>query len=186
MAFLILHGWQGSGPGHWQSWLAERLRSEGERVSYPDLPEPDAPRLDRWLEALDREVAREPDGLVVLCHSLACVLWLHHAHRGAPSSLAERVLLVAPPSPSASLPGVQGFFPLSVEPEEVGRAAGTTLVVAADDDPYCPEGAARLYGEPLELPVHVVAGGGHLNMDAGYGPWPAAERWCLAEHGFEN
>src|SRR5437763_10109289 len=107
MSFLILHGWQGSGPRHWQSWLATRLRERGERVSYPQLPEPDAPRLDRWLDALEQALAREPGGLAVLCHSLACVLWLQHAHRSAVAS-AERVLLVAPPSPSAELPGVQG------------------------------------------------------------------------------
>jgi uncharacterized protein len=154
-------------------------------VSYPDLPEPDTPRLDRWLETLDRELAREPDGLVVLCHSLACVLWLHHAHAGG-SPTAARVLLVAPPSPSASLPGVDGFFPLSVEPSEVAGAARSSLIVATDDDPYCPEGAQRLYGEPLELAVHVISGGGHLNTDAGYGPWPDVERWCLTEHGFED
>ena len=26
---LILHGWQGSGPDHWQSWLAGRLTAAG-------------------------------------------------------------------------------------------------------------------------------------------------------------
>jgi predicted alpha/beta hydrolase family esterase len=178
MSFLILHGWQGSGPRHWQTWLAQRLGVRGERVSYPELPEPDTPRLDRWLEALGGELAREPSGLVVLCHSLACVLWLHHA-RLAEGRQAERVLLVAPPSPSAELPGVKGFFPLAVEPDQVARAAGSTEIVAADDDPYCPEGAERLYGEPLDVPVRVIDGGGHLNTDAGYGPWPDVERWCL-------
>lgn len=182
VSFLILHGWQGSGPEHWQSWLAGRLRESGERVSYPRLPEPDAPRLDRWLDALEAELPREPGGMVVLCHSLACVLWLQHARRSASTS-AERVLLVAPPSPSAELPGVQGFFPLAVEPEDVARAAGSTQIVASDDDPYCPEGAERLYGEPLELPVCKVERGGHLNPDAGYGPWPALERWCLRAPG---
>jgi uncharacterized protein len=188
MSFLILHGWQGSGPGHWQTWLAGRLRERGERVSYPDLPEPDTPRLDRWREALDLELGREPGGLVVLCHSLACVLWLQHARVTHGYPRAERVLLVAPPSPSAELPGVQGFFPLSVEPADVARAAGSTQIVASHDDPYCPEGAERLYGEPLELHVRVVAGGGHINPDAGYGPWPAVERWCLgsAEDGAED
>jgi predicted alpha/beta hydrolase family esterase len=178
VSFLILHGHYGSGPGHWQTWLAARLRERGSRVSYPELPERDAPRLDRWLEALDAELARAPDGPVVLCHSLACVLWLQHAGRGS-SPRADRVLLVAPPSPSAELPGVHGFFPLSVEPEEVARAAGSTRIVATDNDPYCPEGAERLYGEPLSLPVSLVEGGGHLNPDAGYGPWPEVERWCL-------
>jgi predicted alpha/beta hydrolase family esterase len=122
----------------------------------------------------------------VLCHSLACVLWLQHAHRCVDEPPVERVLLVAPPSPSASLSGVRGFFPLAVEPEEVARAAGSTLVVASDDDPYCPEGASRLYGEPLSLPVHLIGGAGHINPDAGYGPWPDVERWCLAEDGFEH
>ncbi|HKN94742.1 MAG TPA: alpha/beta hydrolase [Thermoleophilaceae bacterium] len=188
MPFLILHGWQGSGPDHWQSWLARRLAGRGHRVSYPELPEPDAPRLDRWLEALDTELAREPGGLVVLCHSLGCVLWLQHA-RLADGAAAERVLLVAPPSPSVELPGVQGFFPLAVEPEDVARAAGSTEIVAADDDPYCPEGALQLYGEPLGVPVRVVERGGHLNTDSGYGPWPEMERWALgssAEHGAEH
>jgi uncharacterized protein len=186
MSFLVLHGWQGSGAGHWQSWLVERLRSSGEFVSYPELPEPDAPRLDRWLDALERELARQPDSPVVVCHSLACVLWLQHAHEGAAGGRAQRALLVAPPSPSATLPGVQGFFPLAVEPAEVARAAGSTLIAASDDDPYCPEGAGRLYGEPLDVPVHLLEGGGHVNPDSGYGPWPQVERWCLAEQGFEH
>ena len=180
MSFLILHGLYGSGPGHWQTWLAGRLRERGSLVSYPELPEPDAPRLDRWLEALDSELALQRDGLVVLCHSLACVLWLQYAHRGG-AQRAERVLLVAPPSPSVKLPGAQGFFPLSVEPEEAARAAGSTRIVATDNDPYCPEGAEQLYGEPLALPVCLVRGGGHINTDAGYGPWPEVERWALAE-----
>jgi len=77
---------------------------------------------------------------------------------------------------------------LSVEPADVTRAAGSTEIVASHDDPYCPEGAERLYGEPLELHVRVVAGGGHINPDAGYGPWPAVEGWCLgsAEDGPED
>jgi predicted alpha/beta hydrolase family esterase len=186
MSFLILHGLQGSGPDHWQSWLAGRLRERGERVRYPDLPEPDSPRLDSWLEVLDREL-RDPAGVVVVCHSLACGLWLPHANRGATAQPVERVRLVAPPSPSVQLPA-SGFFPLSVEPDEVARAAGSTLVIWADNDPYCPEGAERLYAGPLGLRSYELAGRGHINPEAGFGPWPAVERWCLdsAEDGFED
>jgi predicted alpha/beta hydrolase family esterase len=185
MAFLILHGLLGSGPDHWQTWLARRLRERDQRVSYPDLPQPDRARLDAWLEVLDRELL-DPDGLVVICHSLACVLWLQHARRSRGEPV-ERVLLVAPPSPSVQLPA-RDFFPLYVEPADVARAAGSTRLVWASDDPYCPGGAEQLYAEPLELPSCRIEGGGHINPDAGYGPWPEVERWCLgsAEHGVEN
>ena len=39
VAFLILHGLEGSGPEHWQSWVAGRLRARGHQVAYPDLPD---------------------------------------------------------------------------------------------------------------------------------------------------
>jgi len=180
---LILHGLEGSGLGHWQVWLSRRL---GGRVSFPELPDPFRPSRERWLEALEHELAalEEP---VVLCHSLACLLWLHHCAArdgeagvgGGGGPCAARVLLVAPPSEGAGLPEIGPFFPVPLDPAAVSAAAlGETRLVCADDDPYCPEGAATLYGEPLLLPADVIGGGGHLNADAGFGPWPAVEAWA--------
>ena len=59
MSFLILHGWQGSGPGHWQTWLAGRLRDRGERVSYPELPEhPDHALFFKFVDPSEAEGER--------------------------------------------------------------------------------------------------------------------------------
>lgn len=175
----ILHGWEGSGPDHWQSWLAGRLAA-GHEVRYPTLPDPGTPRLASWLTALDETLAGLPDGgYDVVCHSLAVTLWLHRAARGgAPGPAPARVLLVAPPSPRLAEPALASFLPPPLDVDAVRRAAGGTLLVCADDDPYCPEGAATAYGLPLKLPTTVVPGGGHLNADSGHGPWPAVERWC--------
>lgn len=172
-SFLILHGLDGSGPGHWQTWLAARLRADNERIAYPDLPDADLPSLGAWRTSLQGELDALPDGeVVVICHSLSCLLWLHHVAEGGRQ--ADRVLLVAPPSESSGVPQIAGFFPVPLP----ALAAGARLV-CSDNDPYCPEGAATLYGEPLGIPVDVVPGGGHLNPEAGYGPWPAVEAWCL-------
>jgi predicted alpha/beta hydrolase family esterase len=84
---------------------------------------------------------------------------------------AERLLLVAPPSEQ---PPLESFFPAPL-PE----VAGDARLVCSDDDPYCPEGAESLYGAPLGIPVDIVPRGGHLNPDAGFGPWPEVEAWCL-------
>jgi predicted alpha/beta hydrolase family esterase len=172
-SFLILHGLEGSGPGHWQTWLAARLRADNERVAYPDLPDAEMPSLRSWQERLEGEIEALPEGeVIVVCHSLSCLLWLHHIAGGA--AQADRVLLVAPPSEGAGVPQIAGFFPVPLP-----RLTTGARLVCADDDPYCPEGAAELYGAPLGIPVDVIPGGGHLNPEAGYGAWPAVEAWCL-------
>jgi hypothetical protein len=173
---LILHGYEGNGPDHWQSWLAGRLRAAGHDVAYPELPAPFEPDLGAWLDVV---AAERRDGDVVVCHSLACLLWLHHRARGGAE--AARVLLVAPPGPSApqETPALAGFYPVPLDPP---LAAGARLV-CADDDPYCPEDAREVYARPLGIDADLIPGGGHLNPDSGYGPWPAAEDWAVSPCG---
>ena len=104
----------------------------------------------------------------MVCHSLACVLWLHHvAAGGAP---AERVLLVAPPSPG----GVPEMLQAS-SPCPVAGAAQRAARSCSDNDPYCPEGADTLYSRACR---RCCPAQGHINPDAGYGPWPAVEAWA--------
>src|SRR4051794_6586842 len=99
------------GPGHWQTWLAARLRANTERVAYPDMPDPDLPSLQSWRSRLQGELEAVPEGeLIVVCHSLACLLWLHHVGDGG--AQADRVLLAAPPSESADVPQIAAFFPV--------------------------------------------------------------------------
>jgi len=178
-SFLILHGYEGSGPEHWQSWLAERLRGAGERVCNPDLPDPHAPSLPAWRAALAQELRGEP---TVIAHSLACILWLHHCCAPvAEGARAERVLLVAPPSLAGAPEPIRSFFPVPLDAARVAAAAGETRLVCSDDDVYCPQGAAELYGAPLGIDVDLLDGAGHVNPEAGFGPWPAAEAWCYGE-----
>jgi predicted alpha/beta hydrolase family esterase len=165
-SYLILHGYQGSGPGHWQTWLAGRLRSSDAAVYYPDLPDADAPQLHSWLDALAGELDAIGDAPVVICHSAACAVWLHHVAAGGKP--AERVLLVAPPSRAGVPEMLDSFFPVPDIEAPNGR------IVCSDNDPYCPEGAPSLYRGPVD----VLSGEGHINPDAGYGPWPAVEAWA--------
>jgi len=100
---VILHGWEGSGPEHWQSWLANELRAAQREVRYPDLPDADHPDLQAWLKALHSALAGlRDDGFDVVAHSLSAVLWLHHCANPGDSPRPARVALVAPPSPQTA------------------------------------------------------------------------------------
>ena len=178
--FLVLHGWCGSGPDHWQTWLAERLRERGERVRYPLLPDPESPALAGWLTALRAELdALKGTGeRVVVCHSLAVLLWLHHAQQPGVGTV-DRLLLVAPPGPSANNPQVESFFPAPLDPRALKHSAREILLVCTDADPYCPERAALIYGAPLGIETQLLPpAAGHINVAAGHGPWPWVEQWC--------
>jgi predicted alpha/beta hydrolase family esterase len=182
---LILHGWQGSGPDHWQTWLAGRLEEAGAHVQYPKLPDCDVPCPDRWAAALHREVralARGEGERVVIAHSLGCVLWLREAAAINEQLRVDRVVLVAPPCPGAKVPELARFYPTGADKAGIDSAANHTRLVCSDDDAYCPgRGAAQHWGSPLELVVDLLPGAGHLNVEAGYGPWPAMEAWALGE-----
>ncbi|MCW2996133.1 MAG: hypothetical protein JWQ18_3628 [Conexibacter sp.] len=181
---LILHGWQGSEPDHWQSWLAGRLADAGAHVQFPTLPDCDVPCPDRWGGALQRELralAREEGERVVIAHSLGCVLWLREAASISAALRVDRVVLVAPPCPGSQVPELARFYPTGADKAAVD-AAGRTRLVCSDDDPYCPgRGAAEHWGRPLELAVDLLPGAGHLNVEAGYGPWSAMEAWALGQ-----
>ena len=176
--FLFLHGLEGSSEGHWQRWLAARLAAAGEAVAFPELPDADDPDPAAWDAELARVLGEVGGRPVVLAHSLGCVLWLRQASR-ADGPIAERVLLVAPPAVD-DVPAVVRFSAFDPDAERIRAACEDTRVVWSDDDAYNPAGALTTHAQPLGLPADLVPGAGHLNMDAGYGPWPAVERWALA------
>ena len=114
----------------------------------------------------------------LVAHSLGSALWLHHVSGASDAPHPARVALVAPPSPHTSIPEIAGFFPPPLDIGVVRHASEGTVLVAGDVDPYLPEGIADAYARPLKIATTVIPGGGHLNVDSGYGPWPAVLDWC--------
>ncbi|MCP2165091.1 RBBP9/YdeN family alpha/beta hydrolase [Goodfellowiella coeruleoviolacea] len=182
---LLVHGLDGSGPGHWQNWLAGELASRGGQVEIPRFTDPDRPELHTWLTELREHLAAAPaEGhRVVITHSLGALLWLHHcARQPDPALRVDRVLLVAPPASDVAEPRVRSFLPPPLDPAGLRRAAGGTRLVTGTGDPYCTDQAAAAYAAALGVEHDVIPGGAHLNIDAGYGPWPAVLSWARTGH----
>lgn len=178
-SFLILHGVENRRPeGHWQHELAMGLRERGEQVFYPQLPDTDQPSLAAWTEAIRAELALMRGEKVVVCHSLASAAWMRFA--ATDPAPADRVLLVSPPGPAAfEWDVIAEFTTVGLDLASLQLANGPTRLACSDADPYCVEGAAEHYGRPLGCEVDVIPGAGHIALDEGYGPWPAALNWCL-------
>ncbi len=184
--FLILHGWGGNKPAHWQEHLYTALTAAGRTVHYPKMPEPTAPNKEAWLARLTEEFAAidASKPLTVVCHSLGAITWLHYVTQ-VTGKIAERVLLVAPPyvipevPPSDAPPGVSGFFPPTLDAEAVKRAATETHIIASDSDDYATFEQTKAYSDRLGIPIHLLSRAGHISPYWGYGEWAWVAGWCL-------
>jgi uncharacterized protein len=180
---VVIPGWQGSGEGHWQTWLEAQLRAAGRQTLRPTFANLYRPDPADWLRALRGVLADlPPDGFDIVAHSLGAVLWLHHVTAPGGAPRPARVALVSPPSPATTIDEIAAFFPPPLDIAAVRHEADGTVLIAGDDDPYLPEGIAAAYGLPLKIATTVVPGGGHINVESGFGEWPAMLDWCNRDH----
>lgn len=168
---LVVPGWTGSGPDHWQTHL-ESSHPDARRVHQRDW---DAPERDAWVGTLAREIAAQPAPPVLVAHSLGTVLVAHWA--AAHATPVRGALLVAPPDverADAPVP-LHGFAPIPRRPLPF-----PTILVGSNDDPYADAAWSRALAADWGSRYLSAGRAGHLDTRAGYGPWPAGER-LLAE-----
>jgi predicted alpha/beta hydrolase family esterase len=177
--FLIIHGLGGSGPDHWQSWLAQELIERNYEVCYPTFSQFTSPNKQVWMEELNEALQTIPldSQLTVITHSLGCLLWLHYA-ASHPNRIAKKAILVAPPSPEIVISEAKSFFPVPVIENNLNRAAQSTQFVHSSNDPYCSMKEAQNYLN-LSHPSIVLPNAGHINIQSGHGKWPWILEQCL-------
>ncbi|MRI84178.1 MAG: hypothetical protein C6I00_07150 [Nitratiruptor sp.] len=175
--FLILHGWGGSDYPHWQSWLAGELAKDYGIVAFPLIYHPHHPNKKKWI-AQFRKWLGECQPTTVICHSLACTVWMALCEEGIDE--VERLLLVAPPSRSTKIELLKQFFPHQLPESLYAREA--TLVVSTND-PYLSMEEAKEYRDHFGCEMVVLQSAGHINAESGYGQWPWVLEWAKRDSG---
>jgi uncharacterized protein len=157
---LILPGWRDSGPGHWQTLWADRLRG-ARRVVQADWQ---APRRRDWVAAIADEVLRSPHPVMIAAHSLGCIATTHLSRE-----VAERIrgaLLVAPADPERRAV-LNDFAPVLAN-----ALPYRSIVVGSKNDPYCPARRAGAYARAWGSEFVRLQAAGHINVESVHGDWP--------------
>ena len=174
MKVLMLHGWGGSDDPHWQAWLSGEIAKHYGTVCFPLLDNPHFPSKNRWMKQAKALLSDfQPD--VVICHSLANIVWFHLCHEGEIAPV-KRLLLVAPPSLACELETLKTFFPLD---PPASLFAEEALLVISDNDPYMTTDEAVVLQKTLGIPMEVIPNGGHINTASGFGEWPWVKEWVM-------
>jgi predicted alpha/beta hydrolase family esterase len=167
MRFLILPGFGDSGPHHWQT-LWEKRDPRFKRVKQRDWDHPD--RVE-WVGALGRAIADYPGDMVLVAHSLACLLVAHWTLASQPRmrGRVRAAFLVAPVDPNGpAFPAdATGFAPVPLFPLPF-----PSVVVASTNDPYSGVGYAAGLAQAWGSRCEIAGAKGHLNAESGLGDWP--------------
>ena len=171
---LILHGWGGSDFPHWQAWLATELIKRNYIVSFPQLPNPQNPNLNAWLGYLKTEMDHfRPD--IVVCHSLANILWLHFCERFVFEDV-EKLMLVAPVSQNCKIAELSQFFPY---PMPKNLRAKNIISAGSTNDPYLSVEEAIEFQSKLNIGMKIMENAGHINTASGFGELSCALDWVV-------
>src|SRR5262245_61639971 len=160
--YLILAGIYDSGPTHWQSiWQQEDARFvKLEHASW------DRPDRHEWVRELEDAIADLGSRLVLVAHSLACLMVVHWAAQTRRT--VDGALLVSVPDPSGSQfpPDATNFDNLPMTP-----LAFPSTILCSENDPYGSvahmEKCAKAWGSKFVK----VGALGHINASSNLGSW---------------
>ena len=166
---LILPGWQNSGPAHWQSrWEAA--------YGYQRVEQHDwlRPLRGDWIARLEDVVLACEQPVVLVAHSLGCLLVAAWASHSRNTHRVQAALLVAPgDAEQASLrPVLASWSPIALQ-----RLPFNSLLVGSHNDPYCTLARAQEMAAAWGAEFQDYGERGHINADSGLGDWPEGQAW---------
>lgn len=162
---LIIPGWSGSGPDHWQSrWVAKLPTARV--VEQADWYKPER---EDWSRRIVEAVRAATRPVVLVAHSAGVSAVAHAAEHLKPGEVAGG-FLVAPPSETAkrAIPGMEAAF----AEHRLEKLPFPAVVIASTTDPYCSQDEARALAASWGAEFVDAGDGGHLNSESGHGPWP--------------
>lgn len=168
---LLLPGWQNSRPDHWQSrW--EALHGY-RRVDQHDWM---APKRGDWMARLEEVVLGCDAPVVLVAHSLGCVLTAAWAAHSRNTHRVQAALLVAPGD--AEREALRGVLP-SWSPIAMQALPFRSVLVGSRNDPYCGFERAQAMAHAWGSRFVDLGEAGHINAQTGLGDWPQGHAWLL-------
>ncbi len=170
---LMVPGWSGSGPDHWQSRWQRNLKT-ARRVEQEDWDRPDK---DKWVGNIIREVAASARPAVLVAHSLG-VHAVALAAEKLPKGAVSGAFLVAAPdieNPQDFPADIRDAWPaggFGFRPLPMQKLNFPSLLLASTDDPYSRIERSREIAAAWGSGLIEIGAAGHVNAASGHGPWP--------------
>lgn len=170
---IIVHGWDGYPEEGWFPWLKRELERKGFEVHVPQMPDADAPNIDKWVRHLSGIVDIHNNQTFFVGHSIGCQAILRYLETLPLDAKIGGVVLVA------------GFFTLTNMEDDAVRAIAEPWLhrpidyqrilsvcdrmtaIFSDDDMYVPLENAEFFEKRLHPKIIIQKNQGHFSGSNG-------------------
>ena len=91
----IIHGWEGSPEEHLHQWLKSELEKKGFNVTVPNMPNPDVPVIETWINKI-KEISQVNSSSIFIGHSIGCQAVLRFLETLPAGTKVGGAVLIAP------------------------------------------------------------------------------------------
>jgi predicted alpha/beta hydrolase family esterase len=160
--FIMLPGIGGSGEDHWQTFW-ERSHPSMKRFNPPDW---DKPELSAWCRALQDAVDAAEHPIILVAHSLSCLLVAHWAMESR-STVAGAFLVSVPDPQAPAFPSAASSF------IETPRTAlpFRSIIIASTNDPYGSIESMQRRAHEWNSELVRIGAHGHINASSNLSQW---------------
>lgn len=161
---FIIHGWNSSPQEGWLPWLKKELESRGFEVTAPQMPDPERPKMDAWVQKLAEVVKDINSETYLLGYSIGCQTILRYLETLPKETRMAGAILVAPwitltdeawetdEDPEIARPWVT----TPIDWPKVRTKVAKFTAIFSTNDPFVPlEENIKIFGEKLGAEIIV-------------------------------
>ncbi len=177
---LLLHGWGGTHPLHWQQWLEKELQKKGIETVFPKLPNAMLPEEKEWIQEIFKTMKTFDSQTILVGHSLGVPTILRVLEQLPENQKVCAAFLVAGFCRDFGIPEIQNFVNRPFDWKKIRSNCQKFVAVYSDNDPYIPVKESLFLAKQLEINPLLEKNAGHITAPD-FGPYPRLLKLVLSE-----
>lgn len=133
---IIVHLYEGYPEYSWYPETKRRLEELGFKVEVPSMPNPNSPKLNKWIMALKKMIKKPDENVFLIGHSIGAVTILRYLESLCEGEKVGGVVLVAGFTDDMGYEVFSNFFTKPLRLEDIKNKARNFTIIISDDDPY--------------------------------------------------
>jgi len=176
---ILVHGWEGHPEEGWRPWLKDELEKQGFEVLVPAMPNTNEPKMNEWLDHLEKIITNPDENFYFVGHSLGCIAILRYLESLALKQKVGGVVLVAGYNSNLGFDELDTFFESKINWDKIKSNCEKFIAIHSDNDPYVSLHYADFFRDKLGAEVIIEHNMKHFSGEDGINILPSVLKSVL-------